>query len=247
MNQLLDFTKVENYLRISPKAPDNVIISMPASDLLKQENVRVVLDTYGKTVKAIGDLLPGSFLGVTLCNFCLTQFVFNVKDHVFLDLSPENLLFYLEDKGTYQQFGYQLTNIVTKEIPLEHEEEFLLENWSTFITEQILPLLNSITNTANIKNSLIFNQFGSQFSYTQNMIATNFADESTLKRLDMYIDILTEKLSPEIFGVRKNPFKHSPCFIESPCNPDEKWMIKSGCCWWDKREDGVKCVVCPRN
>lgn len=247
MTQILDFTQVENLLRISPKEPETAILSMPAVDLLQQENVRLVLNTYGETVKAIGDLLPASFLGVTLCNFCLTQFVFNVKDHIFLDLSPENLVFYLENKGTYHQFGYQLTNTVFRDIPYENEEEFLLENWEEFITEQILPLLNSITTTARIKNSLVFNQFGSQFSYAQNMIATSFTDEEILKRLDIYSEILTEKLSPDTFGVRKNPFKHTPCFIENPSNKEEKWMVRSGCCWWDKRENGEKCVVCPRH
>lgn len=247
MNQLLDFSQLENFLRISPKEPENTVISIPAVDLLKKENVRFVLDTYGATVKAIGDLLPASFLGVMMSNICLTQFVFNVKDHVFLDLSPENMIFYLENKGTYHQFGFTINKVFYRDIPFENEEDFMIEQWIHLIEEHILPLLNSITSTARIKNSLIFNQFGSQFSYAQNMLATHFTDESILNRLDVYSEILIEKLSPEVFGVRKNPFKHTPCFIESPSNPDEKWMVRSGCCWWDKRENGVKCVVCPRN
>lgn len=245
MQQQLDFTQIESLLRVSPKEPDKPIISMPVVDLLQEENVRIVLDTYGKTVKAIGDLLPASFLGVMMSNICLIQFVFNVKDNLFLDLSPENMKFYLEDKETYCQFGFTITNVVFEEIPSD-DVDYLINKWTTFIDEQILPLLNSITKTAQIKNSLIFNQFGSPFSTVQNTIATSTTDQIILNRLDTYSEILTEKLSPEVFGVRKNPFKHSPCFIESPNNPDEKWMVRSGCCWWDKREDGVKCVVCPR-
>lgn len=246
MTQQLDFTQFENILRISPKEPENAVISMPAYHLLQEEHVRTILHTYGQTVKAIGDLLPASFLGVMMSNICLTQFTFNVKDHVFLDLSPENLVFYLEDKGTYHQFGFTLTNLVYQDIPSDNEEEFMIKNWTHFINKSILPTLHSITSTAKIKNSLIFNQFGSPFSYTQNMIATNFDDEIIQERLKVYSEILTEKLSPEVFRVRKNPFRHSPCFMDNPSNPEEKWMIRSGCCWWDKREDGTKCVVCPR-
>lgn len=241
----LDFSFTETYFHISPNKPLSPIMQISAEDFLDHEKVQDILSAYGEITEATDNILPASFIGMTFCNLCIAQLIFAAQSQQWLDLSLSNLTFYIESSEANHYLGYTINDIQWTHIPENNQEVFLLQYWTSFIEQQIRPAIESISHTASVRPVLIWNQLGGQLSRMKEIFFAENIPQEVTSRFNLAYLMMTELLSPEIFHLKRNPFKHAPRYVENPYNPEEKWMLRSSCCKWDHRKNGEKCYVCP--
>jgi ferric iron reductase protein FhuF len=248
MPDSMDFSLAEAYFHISPKGVANSVYSVCASDLLQSETTDEVLRQCADLLRALNLHLPVSFVGLTFFNVCATLQLFLAQYNRILDLSLDNLVFQLGLAGDQVHGGFRIVETRWDELPEEGEQRktVLLNRLTAFYQRTITPVLEAIAARAGVKPDLIWNQFGARMAYLLDYMHDREQREAVRNRFVGDYALLSGELSPSVFNRRKNPFAHTPRYLDSPYQPGEKIMMRSSCCMYYCRIDGEKCYNCPR-
>ncbi|SDX51595.1 (2Fe-2S)-binding protein [Paenibacillus sp. CF384] len=246
---VIDFSPFDKYyIRVSPTGAATPSFEMPATDFLRGADViQRAFEIVSLTARATGSELATSYIGGSLFQLCAVRLLLLSKYNVQFDMAIDKLTFQMEDFGTYHSFGYKLHDFSYTEVP-EHVDRgmFVRDTLEADFRTVVEPLLNTIASAGNLKAAVIWTQFGSKLA---NMITTfeaNETSEEVRKRFAHDCKVLTEQLDPSLFGSKRNPFVHTPRYVDSPFQLGSKIMIRSGCCMYYCNEDGVMCYSCPK-
>ncbi|WP_409344115.1 hypothetical protein [Paenibacillus sp. MBLB4367] len=246
MEKHFDFSLVETYFHISPNGADQPYYEMPATAfLLDSGTVKDMLQQSGATVQATGLELPASFVGISLCNLCITQLLFTAQYNRLLDLTLGNLTFQIEMHDDHAHLGYKINELRSSEVPEAGREAFLARHWKDSFTTIITPAVQAIAAAAGVKPDMIWQQYGGQLARVRDFVLEHEKREPVLERFHQDCGVLTD-LAPELFQRKRNPFQHTPRYIDSPYKLGAQLMLHSSCCMYVCRTDGQKCYTCPR-
>ncbi|WP_173275099.1 (2Fe-2S)-binding protein [Paenibacillus sp. NEAU-GSW1] len=250
MEQLFDFTIVKMYYHVSPEGADHPIYEVAADELFNSAMLQEALRMGGATVQATSLALPASFVGTSLCKLTLIQLLFASQVDRLIDLSPDNLIFQVELHDDHAHLGYKIKELRSVPLPAdgeEHRRAFLLNHWREYFSSFITPAVEALAEAAELKPDAIWQQFGGQLTYLKDFLTSYLGEGAILDKFIRDSGQLIELLEPELFRRRRNPYQHlNPRYVENPLNPDEKWLMQSSCCLYDRRENGSKCYTCPR-
>jgi len=243
-----DFSLAKTYFHISPEGTDHLYDEMPATGLLDPIRLGEMLRKTGELVKATDGKLPGSFFGTTLCHLMLTKLVFVSLYGKVLELTLERLTFQVEQEEGHDHphLGYRIDEVRELDIPSEGGEAFVLDDWRKFVSEAVAPAVESIAEASGMKPEMIWGQFGGVGALVKGFVDNTPFPAEVKERFHRHYRIMTEEIAPDVYRARRNPFACRPRFTESPYRPGEQWMIRSACCFYDRRENGEKCYVCPK-
>jgi len=245
MEHKMDFTLVNTYFHISPEGAEHPVFEVPALSLLDRGILPDLLEQGGKMVQAIGPVLPASFLGTSFCNLIATTIIFTAQYNRLLDLTLENMSFQIEPHDDHAHLGYRINELRWTDVPEENREAFLLAHWNEYIPRVVTPAVEIIARSAGAKPDMIWQQFGGQIAMIRDYILEHETSEAMIPRYVGDFRILKE-LAADLFGRRRNPFIHTPRYVDNPYEPGAKYMLRSSCCMYDCREGGEKCYVCPK-
>jgi ferric iron reductase protein FhuF len=246
MESLFDFTMVKMYYHVSPEGAEHPIYEISPAAFFDDEVLRETLRVSGKDAKATSLALPASFVGTSLCKLSLIQLMFAAQNDRLIDLSPDNLIYQVELHDDHAHLGYRIREVRSVPIPAEERDSFLLQHWNEYFASFITPAVEAIAATSDLKAEAIWQQFGGQISYMKDFLVANEKRKEVIEKFLNDSKLLAEHLDPALFNQRRNPYKHTPRYIENPFNPEEQWLMQSSCCMYDRRENGTKCYTCPR-
>lgn len=92
---------------------------------------------------------------------------------------------------------------------------------------------------------MIWQQFGALLANVKDYVHEHIPVPAMVDSFDLGYRTISEQVPAEAFGLRRNPFVHTPRYVDNPYEPGGQMMMKSSCCMYDKRENGVKCYSCP--
>lgn len=243
----VSFDLLERYLHVTDKAPEEAILSVPLTDLLKEDTMRQLLELGREQYKATSMELPASFLGLSLFSLCGAIHYVSAINDAWLDLNPDNVNFFLESHGDHVHAGYQLQEVRLAPLPESNRDEALKEAYERYFTEHFNALLLSIAETAGVKPDMIWSQYAARLTYMQDFLLENETRTEIRERYIAGHRVLTAALEPDVFGRRRNPFHHmKPVYLDSPYEPGRQLLMRSSCCMYFKREGGEMCFNCPR-
>lgn len=204
-----------------------------------------VLNRGSVLLKGIGLELAVSFLGLATFGLAATKQYVMSKYNRVLDLSLENLTIQLEAHGDYAHVVFKMQELKWIDLPVLGREEAVLAEWKHYFEATINPLVEAATGAAGLKPAMIWNQHGTRMTYMMDFLRPLFMEGSERQTLEEDYLLLTG-LPAETFNLRrKNPFEHIPCYVDSPYQPGKQVIIRSSCCMYYRRENGVKCYTCP--
>lgn len=240
---------MEKYCQISTRGAANPVYSVSAIDLINDAALmRDCLERSGKLVKATGMELAVSFLGLAAFGLASTkQLMMSQYDRV-LDLSPSNLTVQLEQHNEYANVVFKLHELKWTELPAGspcERDAAVAAEWQRYFRNEFNPLIEGIASAGGLKTSLIWNQFGTRAAFMMDFIRENTPQGPKLQRIEDDFALLAGLPAATFNRRRSNPFDHTPVYVDSPYKPGTKTMIRSACCMYYRREDGVKCYNCP--
>ncbi|GFN31736.1 (2Fe-2S)-binding protein [Paenibacillus xylaniclasticus] len=248
MTRELDFSLAELYFHTSPTGALHPSFEMKAEQLLDAEQARHACEQAGRLLHALGHELPASFIGRSICNLCALQLIMIAQHGVVLDLSLPNLTFQVEQHDNYAHIGYRIEQVLTTEPPADNTFEWLGQYFTQYIEQTVKPAVSSIANASGMKPQAIWQQFGGIIAYVREYVQTYVPQPSVIEAFELGFRAITEGVPAEVFGLRRSPFVHQPHYIDNPYDPtpNSRMMMKSSCCFYDRRENGVKCYSCPK-
>lgn len=246
MESLFDFTIVKAYYHVSPEGAELPIYETMPTTFFDTAMLEETLRVSGKDAKATSQALPASFVGTSLCKLSLIQLLFAAQYDRLIDLSPDNLIYQVELHDDHAHLGYKIKEVRSVPIPSEERDSFLNQHWNEYFTSFITPAVEAIAAASDLKPEAIWQQFGGQITYLKDFLTANDKREEVIERFLNDSKLLAEYVDPALFNQRRNPYKHTPRYIENPLNPEEQWLMQSSCCMYDRRENGTKCYTCPR-
>mgnify|MGYP002398736794 CR=1 FL=1 len=246
---MFDFTIVKMYYHISPEGADHPIYEIPATGFFDPAILQEALLRSGETVQAISNALPASFIGTTLCKVSIVQLLFVSMYNQLMDMYPDNLNYQVEMHDDHAHIGYRIKEVRSVPVPIEPEarKAFLLQHWEEYFTNFITPAIEVIAAAGDLKPDAIWQQFSGHLKITQDFLADYMNMPPLTEQFLADGKLLAEFLDPALFNRRRNPYYLvNPRYVENPLKPEEKWLMHSSCCMYDRRENGTKCYTCPR-
>lgn len=246
MNRVVDYSLAERFFQVSPKGLDAPDLTVSAAALLDTDTMNAILRMSARSLKSWGMDLPASFFGLAFFGLCgVTQLFLSLHERFPL-LPLHKLNFQLSTRSGYLQGGFQVTEISWQELTSGNGRRERTELLSAFYRETVTPVVEKAAACANVHPSLIWNQYGARMRSVRDYAAeaeAGFGQAEAARFLQDY-ELLT-LLPGECFGLRKNPYALRPRYIEDAYRPGKKTLIRSACCLYYRREDGVKCHTCP--
>lgn len=223
------------YCQVTSCEAEGLIFEAPASSLLDRKATVQLLEETKALYDATGMELPASLIGLALFGPIAAMMIETAERGFSRNLSLPSLKIQLGmQNGTHPYLQLKTATCPAFIHKGGFSAEFLVEN----LTEPI----ENVASCAGVSPKLIWNQFGARI-----LTIMDAAKERRPKigsTLDSLISNL-QQLPPGTFHLRKNPFVHSPVYIDNPYNPGTKTMIRSSCCMFFKRKNGAKCYNCP--
>ncbi|MGG1636513.1 (2Fe-2S)-binding protein [Paenibacillus sp. NRS-1760] len=244
----MDFTLVEKYFHISPKGAAHPLLELPATSFYDKETAHATLIKAGEMVQATGMQLAASFVGMSFFNLCITNLFFAAQYNRYLDLSLHNLTYQLEKHDDHAHLGFKINALRWTDVPTEEQErkQFLENAFRTSFKDEINDIVEAVAISADVKSAMIWNQVGGQLQGVIDFLKNNMNDQSLLTVVQRDLEVILG-LPAEVFNRKRNPFVHKPRYIDDPWSPGgPQIVLRSSCCMYDCRVDGVKCYTCPR-
>ncbi len=246
---MFDFSLVKMYYHISPEGAEHPIYDIPATGFFDPTTLQEALQRSGETVQAISNALPASFIGTSLCKVSIVQLLFASIHNQLIDMYPDNINYQVEMHNDHAHLGYKINELRSIPVPTEPEarKAFLLQHWAEYFTNFVTPAIEAIAAAGDLKPDAIWQQFSGQLKMTQDFIEAHMQMPQLTEQFLADGKLLAEFLDPALFNRRRNPYYlANPRYVENPYKPEEKWLIPSSCCLYDRRENGTKCYTCPR-
>lgn len=244
MHPSFDISLAAKYFHITPNGCEQPLVSFPAERLLEPQTMDDLLGQGRDLLKGLGLEIAVSFLGLAFFGIPAAVHTFMWQyDHI-LDLSLGNLTVQLEKHDSHAHLVFRINELKWTKLPENGRDEAIVSALGELFRHTVNPVIETAAARAGLKPDMVWNQFGARMASVKDFIAAQAPNEALKQSYERHLALLLA-LAPEVFNRRKNPYVHTPRYIESAYKPGERVIVRSSCCMWYRRENGVKCYTCP--
>ncbi|AJS58245.1 hypothetical protein [Paenibacillus sp. IHBB 10380] len=244
----VDFQQLEEKFFLTLNKLENIVLTIPALDLLKVENMKHLIDTYGTLIKARERSTAAAFFISWYAGVCgAMQYMLYRGDELLLDLSLSNLSVQLYAGDHYPLFSFKINEARFSQVPIMDRDDGYKKSLDSFYREQVTPVIQILSQLAQINVIPLWGQIVNALYAQMEEELIEASDEKSRTRIIYYFKLLTHDVDASAFALRKNPFDIKPNFIQHPNIPDQKMLMKTACClaYCLDSEFGY-CYACPR-
>lgn len=241
----IDFTLIEEHLNISTTGSDEPAYAIAATNVMNAAAMKEFLHQGSVLLKGIGLELAVSCIGLAYFGIAAAQQYVMTQYNRILEITPDNLTIQLESHGNYASVVFKLNEWKWTELPEVNRDAAIIAAWKQLFAHTLNPLIEATASAGGLKSSLVWNQYGARMAYMKGFLGEQVTGEQAKQRLEDDLLLLTNLPAATFNLNRKNPFEHTPCYIDSPTQPGKQVMLRSSCCMYYRREEGVKCYSCP--
>ncbi|MFC4306678.1 (2Fe-2S)-binding protein [Cohnella boryungensis] len=244
----IDFRRLEEEFFLTLHEPENIVLPMPATDLLQAENMKLLIDTYGPLIQTNERTVAATFFASWLGGVCgAIQDAFYRGDEAILDLSLWNLSIRLYADERYPLFTFKINKLKFIEIPAVDYEAWCKSSIESFYGNNITPLIEILSHLGQMSVTPLWGQIVNSLHAQMAEVMGKTLDEECRKIIDYHYNLLSKGVDSGVFGLRRNPFDREMKFIAHPTNPERKIPLKTACCLAYRLEANFGyCYACPR-
>ena len=203
-----------------------LVLEVKGQQLTSNKEVASLLTKMKQLYEAEDFLLPASVIGMSLFNLIATQMIIQSKYNQQLDMNLHNIDLQVKMFGNFPVLYIKINDCTLQSAsPIPDLVQYLDKP------------ISIIAKAAGVKPSLIYNQFGGRAA----QIANAFLQYEKNENAKSIFNSLLNQLKND----ENNPFQYEPKYIDSPYSPGTKMMMRSSCCMFYRKKDGIKCYNCP--
>lgn len=167
-------------------------------------------------------------------------------DGLHLDLSLHNLRLQLNRQSERASLAFPMITAQGLKVPDEDREHVSRRSIEEFYGDLVRPLLEGWAAAAGLKAGMMWGFVATTLYYYRKAWLEEEKTAQQSERLDMDLDILYNKIDPQVFGRSKNPINIKFRMIDDPRTPGATIPMKASCCLAYKTADHGYCYTCPR-
>lgn len=244
----VDLRHLEEKFFLTLYEPENIVLTLPASDLLIEENMMRLIDTYGLLIKTEERSAAAAFFMSWYAGICSAmQHMLFRGDELLLDLSLSNVSVQLYAGDHYPLFSFKINEPRFREIPITGGDAWREKALDSFYREHITPLIVTLSRLVRMSAIPLWGQIVNAL-YSQMEEELGDASEEKSRKMIVYpFQMLKWGIDASAFGLRKNPFDIKLRYIEHPTIPEQKIRLKTACCLaYCLNSEFDYCYECPR-
>lgn len=246
----MDINELENryFLSLHECGHMHMLLTISATDLLHENHMNRLLDTYGPLIKSGERSVTAAFFCNWFASVCsaLQNMLFRGADYIY-DLSLANISVQLYIKEQYPSFSFKIKNTKRIQIPKHNREEWCTQVLQIFYKENVRPLLEALSGTTQISVLFLWGQVVSTLYSHMEEELSETSDENNERDITFQKHILRHGLDASTLGLQKNPFEIKLRFTQHINDPGLQVLIKPSCCQAYRLDAKFGyCYVCPR-
>lgn len=245
--QTVDFDQLSKQFYIHRNDKEQIVISVPAIELLEQAKMDHLIDTYAPLMKALERKAAAayfcSWFGATALAL---QYGVSYCNKLF-DLSLHNITVQLYCKDDYYWYSFKIHSWSEEDGPTETAErtEWLRKGYDDFYGNTLRPIFETAARSGGIDVGQMWGQLPTRFNYSLAIWMEEESDPSLRERIDADYRLLKE-IDPAAFARSKNPLNVKIRRIEHLEDPSKQMRMKNVCCLYYLTEGGHLCYTCPK-
>ncbi|WP_433944412.1 hypothetical protein [Paenibacillus sp. SN-8-1] len=243
----LNYELFEQLFCIVREDPHDAVLSIPASDILKEEAAISFLKAYQIEIKGQDLQVAATYFASAWRGICVTlQYMISLSD-VRLDFSLTNLTLHLSRKNGYPSIFFRLRDAAEHPWPDQDRDSRRLEAIEGFYKETLRPVFGVLAGISGLPAAQIWGQLPLGVAYYIRHISGKLEQEPDRIRLQEDHEYLVKNVDPSVFGLSRNPFHYKPKWIDDLYNPGQQSQMKPTCCLAYRTDTGHGyCYSCPK-
>ncbi|WP_419875420.1 hypothetical protein [Candidatus Pristimantibacillus sp. PTI5] len=244
----VDFRQLEEKFFLTLYEPENTVLTMPASDLIIEEDMMRLIDTYGLLIKTEERSAAAAFFMSWYAGICSAmQHMLFRGDELLLDLSLSNVTVQLYAGDHYPLFSFKINEQRFRKIPITGGDAWRKKTLDSFYRENITPLIVTLSRLVQMSAIPLWGQIVNALYSQMEEELGDASDEKSRKMIVYPFQMLKWGIDASAFGLRKNPFDIKLRYIEHPTIPEKKIRLKTACCLaYRLNTEFDYCYECPR-
>lgn len=244
----VDYDRLSKHFYINRNDQEQIVLSVPAVELLEQAKMDQFIDTYAPLMKALERKVAAAYFcswfgatalalqyGVTYCN-------------KLFDLSLHNMTVQLYCKDEYYWYSYKIHSWTEQDGPTETSEraQWLRKGYVEFYSNTLRPMFEAAARSGGIDVGQMWGQLPTRYNYSLANWMEEESDPIVRERITDDFRLLKNEIDPAVFGCSKNPLDVKIRWIEHIEDPTKQMRMKNVCCLYYLTEGGQYCYTCPK-
>ncbi|USB32934.1 (2Fe-2S)-binding protein [Paenibacillus sp. YPG26] len=243
----LNYEQFEQLFNIVREEPHDAVLSIQASDLLKEDQAIDFLKAFQAEIKGQDLQVASTYFASAWRGVCVVfQYMISLSE-TRLDLSLTNLSLHISRKKGYPALFFLLQDAAEHPWPAQERDRLRADALEGFYRDTLRPVFGMLANVSGLPAAQVWGQLPLGVAYYIRHISGELEHEADRLRLQEDHEYLIKGVDSSVFGLSRNPFNYKPKWIEDLYNPGQLSQMKPTCCLAYRTDTGHGyCYSCPK-
>ncbi|KQO18385.1 (2Fe-2S)-binding protein [Paenibacillus sp. Leaf72] len=220
---------------VTSVAAENTILSFTLVELSEKQNAELLLRTYAPMIGTEDMRVAAAFFCSWYAGVCgAMHSMLGTADRRASALRMTNMSVQLSRIDGMPLFSFHIHEGWRETIPAEIPAEAPAENAQAalpiFYRDEVRPIIAALSQASQTPAALLWKQiYNALYDYMEDEAMEAAGEESQAAVRERFRRWAWD-MEPEIFGLRRNPFRMTPKFMAHPTEPDQMMFVKATCC-----------------
>ncbi|MGN7413867.1 hypothetical protein [Paenibacillus sp. SAF-068] len=225
------------------------VASLYGDSILDPEKMSSFLSTYQQLIEGHDQTVAAAYFTSWFGSVAAAlQYIVTVYDAA-PNLSLANLNVHLMQEKGYTRITFQLEKLEVDLAPNDSEGRsvWIEAEFNRFYSRTARPLIECLSYVSGLHVSMLWGQLPTALeNYRENICEAFQHEEAVMRKLTAVEHVMQNVLTPNVFGLGKNPLCVRTRMIDHPLEPSKRLAIKNVCCLQYLRQGRSYCYTCPR-
>ncbi|WP_338554303.1 (2Fe-2S)-binding protein [Paenibacillus sp. KS-LC4] len=220
---------------VTSVAAENPLLSFTLVELSEPQNAGLLLRAYAPMLGTEDMRVAAAFFCTWYAGVCgAMHSMLAAADRRAFALRMSNMSVQLSRMDNMPLFSFYIHEGWSENPIAEIPDEGLAENaqaaLSIFYRDEVSPIIAALSQASANQAALLWKQiYNELYGYMEEEAMEATSEESRAAVHDRFRR-WTSDMEPEVFGLRRNPFRMTPQFMEHPTAPGQLMFVKATCC-----------------
>ncbi|MBP2112499.1 (2Fe-2S)-binding protein [Paenibacillus silagei] len=232
---------------ISPEAIENAVVTLRLTELCMPAHAEHLLTTYASMLGTEDKRIAAAIFCTWIAGICGVKYaLLTAADPLAHALRLNNLSVQLIRTEGYPEFAFFIHDQGNGTYDQDGDGKELSGELGMFYSSVVRPVIDALAEASQTKAVMLWKHVYNQLYTFIEEDGLDAPSECSRTQIHGQFQAAHWELTPEVFGLRSNPFRVTPKFRTDPHPPHDTISVKATCCLAYKlRADHSYCSSCP--
>ncbi|AZK48885.1 (2Fe-2S)-binding protein [Paenibacillus lentus] len=242
----IDYQFLEQQCHVIGDCREQAIYTIAGLDFLDRQRAERFLTLYQAEIKGLDIQVAATYFAASWRVLCTAlQYMVSLTSSR-LNFNLENLTLQIVPVRQFPTIFFVLHSSSELTWPEGEASEWREAQLGSFYKETLRPVMETAAQVSGLPVTQLWGQLPLGVTYYLRQLANQLETEEQRNQLRTNYEYL-RTISPDWFGIRRNPFVLKEILVDNPYSPGEKMPLKPTCCLAYRTDTGLGyCYSCPK-